>query len=188
MPGGGVREFRPGQEFIPGGGMGLAANADEFVPGGGTGGVREFRPGQEFMPGGVMALAANAGEFVPSFVAQQVGEFVPGHQFMPGGMDGGYDGRSSMMQAIPDDYVCDYGDNGAVYDENGEYVHGNEYAADDEEEGWMEITGSMATESHEGGCLLSLTMLTGVICDTRNLEARGFGFIKPDTGETCEGG
>jgi hypothetical protein len=31
-------------------------------------------------------------------------------------------------------------------------------------------------------------MPTGVIYDTRNLEAKGFGFIKPDTGETCEGG
>jgi hypothetical protein len=145
MPGGGVREFRPGQEFIPGGGMGLAANAGEFVPGGGIGGVREFRPGQEFIPGGGMALATNAGEFVPSFVAQQMGagrEFVPGHQFIPGGMDSGYDGQGSMMQAIPDDDVGDYGDDGAVYDENGEYVDGNEYA-DDEEEGWMEITATV---------------------------------------------
>ena len=112
--------------------MGLAANAGEFVPGGGTG-VREFRPGQEFIPGGGMALATNAGEFVPSGMdvgdmARQVGagrEFVPGHQFMPSGMDGGYDGRSSMMQAIPDDYVGDYGDDGAIYDENGEYIDGN---------------------------------------------------------------
>jgi hypothetical protein len=31
-------------------------------------------------------------------------------------------------------------------------------------------------------------MPTGVICETRNLEAKGFGFIKPDTGATREGG
>ncbi len=31
-------------------------------------------------------------------------------------------------------------------------------------------------------------MPTGKICDTRNLEAKAFGFIKPDNGETCEGG
>jgi hypothetical protein len=31
-------------------------------------------------------------------------------------------------------------------------------------------------------------MPNGVICDTRNLEAKGFGFIKPDAGKTCAGG
>jgi hypothetical protein len=29
---------------------------------------------------------------------------------------------------------------------------------------------------------------TGAIVDTRNLEAKGYGFIQPDTGETCDGG
>ena len=35
-----------------------------------------------------------------------------------------------------------------------------------------------------------LTMQTGEgeIVDTSHIEAQGFGFIKPDTGETCDGG
>jgi hypothetical protein len=34
-----------------------------------------------------------------------------------------------------------------------------------------------------------LTMQTGEgeIVNTSNLEAKGFGYIKPDTGETCDG-
>jgi hypothetical protein len=90
---GGVREFRPGQEFIPGG-MRLAATTNaEFVPGGG-GIVREFRPGQEFVPDGMTVYKAYANEnsgmgmgisgaaLAPNFVLQQMGgarEFVPGH-------------------------------------------------------------------------------------------------------------
>lgn len=31
-------------------------------------------------------------------------------------------------------------------------------------------------------------MPNGVICDTRNLEAKGYGFITPDAGKTCAGG
>ncbi len=29
---------------------------------------------------------------------------------------------------------------------------------------------------------------TGEILDTSTIKAEGFGFIKPDTGETCKGG
>jgi hypothetical protein len=31
-------------------------------------------------------------------------------------------------------------------------------------------------------------MPNGVICDTRNLEAKGYGFIKPDAGNICARG